>query len=212
MKMLILGGFLGSGKTTTLIRIGKALASQYGQRVAIIVNDCGEVTIDGKIVRDYGLDVTEIGSGCICCTVAGSLVTTLRSLKEGFKPSLILVEPTGVAIPRQIKDVAAAEREVEEVSSVVLMDASRYETMEGLIRSHREEGFKSLLEKQMEAADVILVNKVDIATEEQVKRTEEMVRQANPGAQVILFSARTGQGIKELTGFIEEMMGHGRGS
>mgnify|MGYP001619756195 FL=1 len=92
------------------------------------------------------------------------------------------------------------------------MDASRYETMEGLIRSHREEGFKSLLEKQMEAADVILVNKVDIATEEQVRRTEEMVRQANPGARVILFSARTGQGIKELTGFIERMMGHGRGS
>jgi G3E family GTPase len=212
VKLLIIGGFLGSGKTTTLIRIGKDLASRLGRRVAVIVNDCGEVTIDGKIVREYGLDVTEIGSGCICCTVAGSLMMTLKSLKEGFQPDLVVVEPTGVAIPQQIKEIADAERAVEKVVSVVLVDASRYQSMAGLIRSHKEEGFKSLLEKQMEAADLVLVNKVDIATGEEVKQTEEMVRQTAPNAPVLLFSARTGKGSRELMEYLEREIGDGRGS
>jgi len=212
VKLLIIGGFLGAGKTTTLIRIGKDLASRLGQRVTVIVNDCGEVTIDGKIVREYGLDVTEIGSGCICCTVASSLVMTLRSLKEGFQPDLIVVEPTGVAIPQQIKEIVNTEKAVEKVVSVVLVDASRYESMAGLIRSHKEEGFKSLLEKQMEAADVILVNKVDIATEEQAKQTKKMVRQATQKAPILLFSARTGEGSRELMDFLERVVGDGRGS
>ncbi|HUV25388.1 MAG TPA: GTP-binding protein, partial [Methanomassiliicoccales archaeon] len=94
--MLIVTGFLGVGKTTLILRVIDSIA-ETGAKVAVIVNDFGEVNVDGKVMEKYGLDVQELSGGCICCTLGVSLIETIRTLALNFKPDLIVMEPSGIA-------------------------------------------------------------------------------------------------------------------
>ena len=99
-----LAGFLGSGKTTLLIRLGTALG-RAGRRVAIIVNEVGEVGVDGAVIESNGLRSVELTEGCICCSLSGSLQNTLRQVSTEFEPDVIMIEPTGLALPNKIKQI-----------------------------------------------------------------------------------------------------------
>src|SRR4030067_2470869 len=101
MRLLALSGFLGSGKTTLAIALAKRLAAQ-GHRTCFIVNEVGEIGIDQQVMRDGGLDVWEITSGCICCQLGTDLVTTLHDISERFQPAVVIVEASGVATPPSI--------------------------------------------------------------------------------------------------------------
>ncbi|WP_269850438.1 CobW family GTP-binding protein [Methanosarcina horonobensis] len=103
MKCIIIGGFLGSGKTTTIRKLVEHLGTQ-GQRTAIIVNEIGEIGIDGDAISAGGIETREITSGCVCCTLRISMEYTLRSLMSSYSPDTIIIEPTGIAFPRQIKN------------------------------------------------------------------------------------------------------------
>ena len=103
MHLLILTGFLGSGKTTLLRRIAQAFnATCPDKRMAVIENEVGTVGIDGDFLANDGLTVRQINSGCICCTLRLDLVTTLLDLERTYAPDLIILEPSGVAGPRQV--------------------------------------------------------------------------------------------------------------
>src|SRR5215471_7525880 len=102
MKIVLIAGYLGSGKTTLIIALSKKLAGE-GSKVAILVNDVGVVPVDGAVMQEYGLTVKDIGGGCICCQVVGSLMKTIETLATGVRPDIVIIEPTGIAVPDSIR-------------------------------------------------------------------------------------------------------------
>ncbi len=200
MKIAQIAGFLGSGKTTLLITIAKDLV-QRGHRIAIIVNDVGEINVDAKFIESYGLKAKEISGGCICCQIAGSFANTLAILHNTFKPDIVIVEPSGVAIPWGLKRAAEyseAETDVviEHAPVVTLVDSTRIDMLIDAV--------KRLVETQIREADVCLINKVDAATQEQIEKSRKLIQNINPRAEIMLASNRTGQGIKEVADIIEK--------
>lgn len=126
MHLLLVAGFLGSGKTTFTINLAQA-AVEAGHRVAILVNEIGEIGIDDQLMRQLDLNVWEMVNGCICCTLSGELVTTLQMLDTDHSPHLVLVEPSGAAEPGNILKTLPLYRgrPLESVRSVVLLDPLR---------------------------------------------------------------------------------------
>jgi len=187
-------GFLGSGKTTFLIEVAKELNSR-GLKVATIVNDVGHINVDRKCMEVHGIDTMEISGGCICCEVQGTLTTTVTNIYMSFKPDVILVEPTGVAIPLGLKQAAAQTvkkmpKILEQSPIVTFVDAMRIDKLMNNVRR--------LVETQIIEADAVLINKVDAVSEERLRSVTELVKGLNPNVRLIYGSARTGQGIKEV--------------
>jgi G3E family GTPase len=200
-KLVQIAGYLGSGKTTVIIAIGKGL-SETGLKVAIIVNDAGAIPVDGRVMQQYGLTVKDIGGGCICCQVAGNLLKTLDVLAGGLKPDFIFVEPTGMAVPHSIREnvsYGAAKANITIGPTIVLFDATRREKL------LTYDTLKRLIATQLSDADIIALSKVDLVSEGDIERSREAVRQINPKARVVQLSTRTGEGIADLLRAIEEM-------
>jgi len=199
MKLAQIAGFLGSGKTTLLIDVSRELVLR-GHRIAIIVNDVGEINVDAKFIESYGLKAREISGGCICCQIAGSFANTIAVLHNTFKPDIIIVEPSGVAIPWGLKRAAEYSEEetdviIEHAPVITLVDATRIELLMDAVRR--------LVETQIREADVVLINKVDAATEEQIEKSRIMIKKINPNAEIMLVSGRNQVGLKEVADIIE---------
>jgi len=194
MRIAQVTGFLGSGKTTFLIEVAKELNSR-GLKVATIVNDVGHINVDRKCMEIHGIDTMEISGGCICCEVQGTLTTTVTNIYMSFRPDVILVEPTGVAIPLGLK-MAAAEtvkkmpKILEQSPIVTFVDALRIDKLMNNVRR--------LVETQIIEADAVLINKVDAVDEDRLDRVTKMVRELNPEVQLYYGSSRTGNGVKEI--------------
>ncbi len=185
---------MGSGKTTFLIEVAKELNSR-GLKVATIVNDVGHINVDRKCMEVHGIDTMEISGGCICCEVQGTLTTTVTNIYMSYRPDVILVEPTGVAIPLGLKQAAAETvkkmpRILEQSPIVTFVDAIRIDKLMNNVRR--------LVETQIIEADAVLINKVDAVNEERLHHVTEMVRGLNPEVRLYYGSSRTGQGIKEV--------------
>jgi G3E family GTPase len=199
MKIAQIAGFLGAGKTTFLIEVAKELVNR-GHRIAIIVNDVGDINVDAKFIESYGLKAKEISGGCICCQIAGSFASTVATLYNSFKPDIIIVEPSGVAIPWGLKRAAEYSEEempakIEHAPVITLVDSMR---IDELLTSVRR-----LVETQIREADVVFINKVDASSPDKIKRTEEFVRQVNPRAKVMHGSGKLSKGVKEIAVLIE---------
>ncbi len=199
MKAVQIAGFLGSGKTTTIIAISKMVSNDLKKRVAVIVNEIGRVPVDAQVVSEYGLRVMEIGGGCICCEIATSMAYTLKELGEGFKPEIVIIEPTGVALPRQVKEaieLGGKLTAVEIGKTAVLFDALRGEEL----LSHEE--LREFVMRQLRDADIIAVNKIDAVPGDRADYCEARLREMVPSATVIRISAVTGEGISALIGML----------
>jgi G3E family GTPase len=198
MKIAQIAGFLGSGKTTLLIEVAKLLVER-GKKVAIVVNDVGEINVDFKIIEAYGLKARELSGGCICCEIAGNFANTLSLLYSNFNPDIVIVEPSGVAIPWGLKRAAEySEAEVpvtiEHAPVLTLVDATRIDTLMGTVRR--------LVVTQVREADVCLVNKVDAAQGEGIARAEELIRSVNPNCEIMRISTHQNKGVKEVADII----------
>ena len=198
MKIVQIAGFLGSGKTTALIKIAKEL-SERKKRTAIVVNDIGDVPVDGKFLEDYGLKAKEIANGCICCQVSGSFAETLSLLYQSFNPDIVIVEPTGVASPETVKNVAEyaevdSSLRIQHAPVVTLVDSIRIDLLLKAVRK--------LVEKQIREADVIGVNKIDAAKEDMIAKSEEFARNLNKQARILRMSGKTGNGISKIVSII----------
>jgi G3E family GTPase len=180
---MIIGGFLGSGKTTTLLRLGKHL-SETGHKIAIIVNEIGEIGLDGDTLSSTGIVTEELTSGCICCTLKISMEYTLSKLSDDFHPDVIIIEPTGIAFPRQIKeDIGLMKIDDLSFAPIVnIIDGTRFNT-------EIKQTPKFIL-TQIEDAEILCINKVDIAEEEKVTEVRNFLEEINPEAEVIEFSAK----------------------
>ena len=181
-NVLILSGFLGSGKTTVLLRLIEHLRDKHGPdyRIAIIENEIGSASVDSGIIADAGYSVTEMLSGCVCCTLIGQLVPAIQKLAQDLHPDLIILEATGMATPTSMRDNIEKYGQCP-VRIVALVDASRWSK---ILRA-----LSILLEGQVEPADVVCVNKCDLADEDQLAEVERTVREMNPEAPIVFASA-----------------------
>lgn len=183
MLTLVVGGFLGSGKTTTIINTGKCLVDK-GYKVAIIVNEIGEIGIDGDVIRKYGFDTKEITNGCICCTLKTGLRSTVITLYNSYNPDILIIEPTGIAFPNVIKreiELMDLGEGAEIAPLVTIIDGSRFK--------HLLKEMKHFSTRQIEDAEILAINKTDLMDEMQIPIVEESVKQLNKKAKIIQISA-----------------------
>jgi len=194
MEIIQIAGFLGCGKTTLLLKISGILSEDYGLRVALVVNEIGSIPVDGKVMEESGMKVKELGGGCICCEIAQSFAK--------FQPDLVLVEPTGVAIPRQVKLVAAMggrDTQVEVGPAIVLFDSSRPEELMD------DELMGILVKTQLRDADVVVISKVDMVDRSRIEECKQVITEAIPKLGKVPFievSAIEGTGVNELVDVI----------
>jgi G3E family GTPase len=182
MRLLLFAGFLGSGKTTLILALARRVATS-GLRVCIIVNEVGEVGIDGEVLRMGHLEVKEITGGCICCQIGPDLVRTLRELDERFRPHLVIVEASGVAAPPGVLD-ALKYYPVENLiglETVTVVDGARFNELYEVITP--------LLDSQIVGADRVVVTKIDEATAVEVDGATEAVRRLTPAVPVYAVDA-----------------------
>ena len=176
VPMSVIGGFLGAGKTTLLNRV---LGGRHGVRYAVLVNDFGEINVDGDLVAAHGGDTITFANGCVCCTMGDDLVGALDRLLDGDRPpDQILVEASGVADPSAIADVATLHPGLSRDLVVVLADA------ETVRARHADERLQDTVNRQLAAADLLVLNKCDRVPDEEREAAEAWLRDRS-GAPVI---------------------------
>lgn len=190
MNVLCIAGFLGSGKTTILLEVARALAED-GAQLAIIENEIGEVGIDGGYVREHGLPVQELFGGCICCTLQAGLVQTLLRVEEQYDPDWVVIEPTGLAAPGDmLGPIRGNVPNLGQVRVLTLVDAARWEMLLEVV--------EPLVTSQLESADVVAVNKIDDVDETTLAEVLASVRGLAGEAAVLPVSATSGTGMAQL--------------
>ncbi len=175
----LISGFLGSGKTTLLQRLlNHCLAT--GRKPAVMMNEYGEVNIDGELLRGQGYTVREMTNGCICCTMGATLGLALQEV-AALKPDAIFIEATGLADPLELIDQVTKE----DVLPFVRL-ASLIAVLDPVNFARLAEEMHSGIRQQTELADFVLINKRDLADEPTLEKLIAQVRNLNPRAQVLL--------------------------
>jgi G3E family GTPase len=171
-------GFLGSGKTTFITQVLKAWGAD--EKIVVLVNEFGEVGIDGELLASRGGDVVEMPSGCICCTLQTDFRTQLLDISRSIEPERVIIEPTGVATIGQIEEILASqlfEQVIDELHKILVIDATGF--ME-LYRANR-----SFVESQVESAHIVLLNKCDLVDKKKAMLTRSAVAGINPEIAIL---------------------------
>lgn len=177
IPLTVIGGFLGAGKTTLLNRL---LLEATGVRFAVIVNDFGDLAIDGDLVADHGGDTLTFANGCLCCTLGDNLLVTLNDLaRRSDPPEHIVVEASGVADPRQIADVAVLHPELLRDLLIVLVD------VDSILERARDSRLKDTVERQLDGADIVVLNKCDLADLDRRARARAWAARQAPRAAIV---------------------------
>ncbi len=195
MKITQIAGFLGCGKTTLLLKLSRALSDGGNRKIALVVNEIGEIPVDGKIMEESDMQVKDIGGGCICCEVASTFAKTIYRLYKDFKPDHVLVEPTGVAVPHQVKLAArmgGRDAKIEMGPAIVLFDATRPAELLDM------DMLGQLVTTQVKDADVIAISKIDAVEPGAVEDASKRVRAYNADAEIVALSAFTDTGVDRL--------------
>lgn len=177
-KIDIISGFLGAGKTTL---IKKLLAEGLPkEKVVLIENEYGEVGIDGGFLKDSGIQITEMNSGCICCTLAGDFVVAIKEILGKFSPDRIIIEPSGVG---KLSDVMAAVIDLEKTEEVHL-DAL-VTVVNVLSFKKQSKAFGEFFSNQIEHATTVIMSRTQNADGDKTEQCMKMVQELNPDAAII---------------------------
>lgn len=179
-KIDIFSGFLGAGKTTL---IKKLIQEAYvGEKLVLIENEFGEIGIDGSFLKDAGIEITEMNSGCICCSLVGDFTKALGQVLEQFTPDRILIEPSGVGklsdVIRAVKDIETEEVVLNGFTTVV--DANKCKMY--------MKNFGEFFGDQIEHASAIILSHTDSSSEEKISRCVQLIREKNADATLVTTS------------------------
>ena len=180
MRMLIVSGFLGAGKTTVLMELlHKLVDNSEGDavtKVAVIENEVGDVSIDDKMLGSTGMSVSNLFSGCVCCTLSGALLPTLKEIQDQMDPEWVVLETTGVAVP---KDIASQVDNYlgSRCKILIIVDASRWKRLRIPL--------ERVLGGQLEGADLVFINKCDLVEDKaELEEVEADVLTFEPHARL----------------------------
>ena len=190
MRIIVLGGFLGSGKTTILMRIANTFIGK-GRKVAVLVNDVGEIGVDGKTLAAEGYNTTELPDGCVCCSLKSELQIAVRNVARDLNPDIMLIEPTGLALPHKVKELVRISM-IEEDSDVIIgiCDIQRFRD---LIKK-KEEFFS----RQMQGSEFILINKADVAQPGEIEEATKWLSERFPDKPIIPVSVKDGTNLEKV--------------
>lgn len=177
-EITIISGFLGAGKTTL---IKKLLEEAFqGEKIVLIENEFGEIGIDGGFLKDAGIQVNEMNSGCICCSLVGDFGTALKEVLDTYAPDRILIEPSGVGklsdVVKAVENVAGS-MDVRIDSSIVVVDGKKCKMY--------MKNFGEFFNNQVEHAGTIVLSRTQSMTEEKLQETAELLREHNEKATMI---------------------------
>ena len=177
-KIDIFSGFLGAGKTTL---IKKLIAEAFqGEQIVLIENEFGEIGIDGGFLKEAGIQITEMNSGCICCSLVGDFRAALKKVVEQYHPDRILIEPSGVGklsdVTRAVETIAD-EEDVKLNSFVTVADVNK-------VRLYMK-NFGEFYNDQVSHASTILLSRTGSASEEKIEKAVAMLREKNPKATIV---------------------------
>ena len=169
----IITGYLGAGKTTLLRDILKSA----GQKLAVIMNEFGEINIDGKIIKGKNVNMTELQGGCVCCSLTGEFEAAIKEIIKKVKPDAIVVETTGVAEPDAVVvDIQDNLPELRLDGIITVVDSDAITKFPAIGHTGK---------MQIEIADIILLNKTDLVDKKQLKEAENKIKTINEAAAII---------------------------
>ena len=177
-KIDIISGFLGAGKTTLI----KKLIEQAfkGEKLVLIENEFGEIGIDGGFLKDAGVQITEMNSGCICCSLVGDFGTALKQVITDYTPDRIIIEPSGVGklsdVIKAVKDVSG-DLDVELDSYTTVADVSKVKIY--------MKNFGEFFNNQIESANTIILSRTQTASQDKIEKAVAMIREKNDHATII---------------------------
>lgn len=200
-KLLIMGGFLGSGKTSVILEMAKSMAKDADgnhPKVVVLENEIGEISIDDKTLENAGFNVETLFSGCVCCTMSGELITNLHIVIERFSPEWIILETTGMAYPGKVKHTLEDAMPDLDCFICCLADAKRWPRMQKVPQ------LKEFSRQQLEEARFILINKSDLVKEEALMELDNSIRTINQRASIYHVSAKNGIPVETWNAIFRE--------
>lgn len=185
MKLILTGGFLGSGKTTAIVNASQQLIHQ-GKKVGVITNDQGDQQVDSAFIKSLDIPTREVPNGCFCCNY-NQLDAHLQSLIEAVQPDIIFAESVGSCtdlIATIVKPLNKIRPEIETVISVFADAELLISLIEGR-SSFLEESVRYIYKKQLEEADLLIINKTDLLSQKQLATVDQAVRSDYPGKTIL---------------------------
>lgn len=190
-KIDIISGFLGAGKTTLIKKLLKE--AFQNEQVVLIENEFGEIGIDGGFLKEAGVEIREMNSGCICCSLVGDFGTSLKEVIETYNPDRILIEPSGVG---KLSDVIKAVENVKDSVDIVL---NSYTTVVDVNKCKLYlKNFGEFYSNQVETAGAIILSRTDVAKEGKAEEAVKMLREMNANAAIITTPIEQLDGAKIL--------------
>ncbi len=176
IKIDVISGFLGAGKTTL---IKKLFESGFnGEKIVLIENEFGEIGIDGGFLKESGIEIKEINSGCICCSLVGDFASSINEIIEKFNPERIIVEPSGVG---KLSDIISAIKQIERDVKLNILAT----VVDGPKAKVYLKNFGEFFINQVDAADTVIINKIDKLSDEKLLEVVGLVKEKNPHANII---------------------------
>ena len=201
IRFIMVGGFLGAGKTTLISRLAGHFQSQ-GKHVCVVTNDQAAGLVDTELLRSQGLNVNEVAGSCFCCNFHG-LTDAMESFEKTRRPDVILAEPVGsctdliatIALPLMER---LSEKFVHSPYAVVLKPSHGLKILAGVQGGGFSEKAEYIFRKQLEESELILINRIDELSSDQQSQLRESIERQFPGRPIIAISAKTGENMESV--------------